>query len=268
MIINSQRTIYGLEYMTSKITGEAHFTRPNTTLNEKHNIQKGVSAAAGVDLGIKYLAIGIGGTSPLVGVTEYSYSKHGIADAALFKQVPFVARPASNDLTATEQARYRLRVSSTIGGVQHYLYYLRVIAPADMTRDTYLITPATTGPSTLSLFSTNTPTYLNPTPRNTGAIAGAGTTYISAMIKLKFVLTPAEMVDIQNSIDLLYGTTANKVISEIGVCGGADNPAGDEALEVQVHYHVGTGVDITMANDPIVGYSRAIELGGAEPLYA
>ena len=268
MIINSQRTIYGLEYVTSKIAGDNHVARPNTTLNEKHGILPTAKAPAGTDLGIKYLAIGIGGNNPVAGINEYSYSQHGIRDAALFQQVPFVMRTAAQDLTATEQALYKHRVSRTVSGVQYFLYYLKVLQPMDISRETYIITPAAAGPSSLSVFTTDTPAHLNPVSRATNRVPTNDNGYISAMIKIKFSLTPAEMQDIQNAIDLLYGTGSNKILTEIGVCGGAEASPGGEAVEVQIHYHVGTGIDIPLIYNPTTGYSRAIEIGGSEPLYA
>lgn len=269
MIINSQRTIYGLEYSGNSKIGLPHVARVNTTLNEKFGVQSGVPIPAGTDPYIKYMAIGTGGSNPTPGLGTYSYSNHSVTDAALFNHVPFIMRPVATDLTGAERARYRMRVVTAINGVDYAAYYLRVIAPTDITTDVFTIANAGTAGGSITPFTTDTAAYLNPTPLPVGRTPVGNGSYISKMIKIPFTLTPAELAEVTAAMALLY-TTPPVTITEIGICGGCDQLSGTppEALGVQIYYHVGVGIDITMKYDPILGYVRAIELGGCENLYA
>jgi len=269
MIINSQRTIYGLELQAEMLASGSYTPRPNTTLNEKFGIL--INEPPGIDTryGIKYLALGTGGISRNTPAQGYSFSQHSVMDASLFNHTPFIVRPASNDLSSVEKAKYRLKVSKVINGTTYYLYYLRVIAPTDMTTDTYNISMGSNGVTNLSKLSTNVSTYLNPVPRIIKDIPNNNSNYVSRVIKLNFTLTPSEMIEVNNANKLITGNTIPENITEIGICGGLDKITNGvtEVINSQIYFHVGVDINTAITYDPTLGYVRAIELGGSENLY-
>jgi len=269
MIINSQRTLYGLEFQANGLINEPYVPRINTTLNEKYNLLPNEPIGADTVYGIKYLSIGTGGTPVATGSGVYSYSEHGTLDAALFNQIPFVVRTVANDLTALEQAKYRFRIPITINGINYVQYYLRRLQASDITTDTYDISVSNAGAEQLTLFTTDTPKYLNPVPRASPSPLNENNQYVSKMIKLRFSLTPTELDEINAGIAILYGPTTVLHITEIGVCSGLDKTIGTliEALKVQIFFHISVDVDTKLRYDQTVGYLRSIELGGSEPVY-
>jgi len=269
MIINSQRTIYGLELQAELLVSGSYTPRPNTTLNEKFGVLINEPPGTDTRYGIKYLAFGTGGISKSTPATGYSFSQHSVMDASLFTHTPFIARPISNDLSGVERLRYRLMVSKVINNVTYHFYYLRVIAPTDMTTDTYNISMSSNGISNLSKLPTNISAYLNPVPRIIKDIPNNNNQYVSRVIKLNFTLTPSEMTEINNANKLLTGNTTCDNITEIGVCGGLDKVVNGitEVINSQIYFHVGVDINTAIVYDPTLGYVRAIELGGTESLY-
>ena len=275
MITNSQRTIYGLEMQAAHLIEQLHTIRPNTTLNEKFSLFEneaiGSDPADDQDFAIRYLALGVGGQSVADGTNSYSYSQHSPLDAALFEHIPFIMREVTNDLSSVEQEKYRFKVAVTIDNVDYYQYFLRKIDMVnDFTTNTYKIIPGTTGTANLIELTTNTSAHLNPVPRTTSYNSVEESVFVSKAVKLKFSLTPTELTEISNAIDIIFGAAAVKPLTEIGICGGLDKQIGGktEAIMTQIYHFVGVDIDTRIHYDPIIGYVRAIELGGTEPIYA
>jgi len=107
MIINSQRTIYGLELQAELLVSGTYTPKPNTTLNEKFGILVNEPIGSDTRYGLKYLTIGTGGIKTATPANGYSFSQHSVMDASLFNHIPFIIRPVSSDLSGTERARYR-----------------------------------------------------------------------------------------------------------------------------------------------------------------
>jgi len=267
MIKNSQRTIYGLELQMSQILGTPYVLLPNTTLNEKFTINEGYVIPDGVYPTIKYFTIGNGGRDYLTNVNLYSYSKHQPIDAGLFAEIPFVIRTVSNDLLPTEQANYRFKRLEIINGIEYYCYYLKVIDP-NLTRSGLYQVDVINGTAKLSRFSTNTPTLLNPTPRdpNVGILNITQTSYVSKVAKVKFELTTTELADIRDAMVIKYGVATP--IAEIGVCSGIDtvNNGVTEASAVQIMYHFEVDLDTTILTADGTNLIRSLEIAGMEPI--
>lgn len=268
MIIDSQRTIYGLELQSSILSGVPHTVSPNTTLNEK--LKHLIAEPVGVDTNysIKYYAIGKGGTSQAPGTGGYPLSEHSVLDAALFDQIPFVVVPATNDIPATRHGDYRFRILADINGVPHYHYYLKAIKPSDIHTNTFVINNTAAGSARISIIPTSNASRLNPVPGG-NAYTYNSSRYITRSIKLNFTLTPSEMKEITDAQALLNPGAAFQ-ITEIGICGGLDKVVSGvtEAINVQIYFHVGVGISTVLQYDPLLGYVRAIELGGSEIIYA
>jgi len=266
MIVNSQRTIYGLEYQANKLVGLPYTPRINTTLNEKFGVLPNEAAGSDIDHSVKYIGLGTGGELVANSVNGYSRTQHSPLDAALFEHVPFVIRPVTNDLSAAEQTKYRLKVRKTIHNVDYYQYFLRVINSSDITTGVYRVTANAAGSASLSLLTTDTTAQLNPA---VAPVVSNNKSYITKMVKLKFNLTPADLTEINSAIDIMYQSNAVKPITEICVCGGLNKTVNGviEAIQTQVYFHVGVNIDTRSTFDAITGYTRAIELGGSSPLY-
>jgi len=270
MIINSARTMYSLRLQTNMLQGKQHTTLPNTTLNEKLNILPTEVVPTGVYPTIKYFSIGIGGADIVTGLSTYSFSKHKPTDAGLFEEIPFVIKLTTADLTPTEQLQYRFKKLLNINGIEYYGYYMKAIPATDIKDGLYKVSMTNNIP-TLSVFDTNTDKLLNPVPRDpTNTLLDLNVTdYIANVIKLKFIMTAAEMLEINNVLDIMYGLGNNKNIREIAVLTGIDKTLNDGSIEAtccEIGFHVEVNIDnqsyLSTSND----FIRSIELGGMEIL--
>lgn len=270
MVINSQRTIYGLALQMAKLLNREYKIRNNTTLNEKFDINTNISLEEGMYPSINYYAIGVGGTGYVDEVDTYNFSKHKPTDAALFEHIPFVMRTLDNDLVLSERVKYRFRKVILVNGIEYAAYYLKVIDDDYTVDDIYLVDVADKV-SKLSKFNSNSSDLLNPIPRDTtlNLTESLESTYITAATKLKFSLSTSELVDITETLQLLYGDNT-KTITEVAVCSGIDVDVNgvDNALAVNVqiiyHFEVELLPQLDLANGKEI--HRSLEIGGTEPL--
>jgi len=268
MVINSQRTVYGLELQLSKLLDRPYTIRSNTTLNEKFSINTDVQADSGTYPGLKYYTIGVGGVGLAGGSDVYNFSKHKPTDAALFEHIPFVMRDVNNDLVGSERLKYRFRKVLLINGVEYAAYYLKLIDNNYTVNDIYTV-DVTNEISKLSKFDTNNSDLLNPTPRNpiSSLLGNTSAKYVTAAAKIKFSLTKTEIEEVNNVIKLLYGNVT-KALTEIGVCSGVEASLNSEpiAVNVQINFHFEvellTQLDTNVNNE----IHRSLEIGGTEPL--
>lgn len=277
MIINSQRTIYGLDLQMSKMLNRGYKIRSNTTLNEKFDINANTKLADGVYPSVNYYAIGVGGKGNIVinnedpalnAINRYNISKHSPVDAALFEHIPFVMRPLNSDLLENERANYRFRKTITVNGDVYVAYYLKVIDHSYTIQDIYMVNVADEV-SKLSKFNSNDSSLLNPTPRDVSSdLLSVNTAkYITNAAKLNFSLTTTELVEITNVLKLLYNDE-NKSITEIGVCTGVDVETDGQTLatNVQIAYHLEIDIVSQLELNNNSEIHRSIEIGGTEPL--
>ena len=125
MIINSNRTIYGLKLQMDMLLGDRWTPMPNTTLNEKFNIGLNAPQPSSYPT-LKYMCLGVGGSSIIDSQTGYRFSTHRAIDAGLFEHIPFIIRPIDQDLTLEERSKYRFRIQENINGNQYYCYQKHV----------------------------------------------------------------------------------------------------------------------------------------------
>jgi len=264
MILNSQRTIYGINLQFNLLTQKPHKELINTTLNEKFNVIPQYPIPIGIYPKLQYYAIGIGGTD-IIDNTSYKYSKHRSIDGALFQHIPFVVREVTADLNSLERTRYRFRVTQNINGIEYALYYLKVI-PKIINRDGLFEVETKNGISKLQYMDTNRSDILNPVPRIVeNYLDPSKNVYIAKTIKTEFSLYADEMAEIKAGIDLL-GFTGN--ITEIAVCSGIDVETTDEneASNVVVNYFVEVDINTTLYINTTTDFIRNIELAGVEAM--
>lgn len=267
MILNSQRTIYGLDLELTRLAGKQYNVIDNTSLNEKFNVLTEEAVPENVYPTLKYFAIGVGEVDIIESNTGYSYSKHSPVDAALFKHIPFVMKPLDEDLLPSEQERYRFRKIETHNGINYACYYLRAIETFELKDDFYKVSTSE-GLSGLSIFDTNTDILLNPIPkdRSRHVLDPDTAEYILKVMKIEFSLTNTEITDLREVLTLLQYTENN--ITEIGLCTGIDKVVDGsvEATCVQISHHVGVNIELAIYLNNNNSFLRSIELGGGEPM--
>lgn len=276
------RTIHSIVLDAVKKRAKTYPLLPNTTLNEKFDVEINKQNESEIDPVLKYFVIGNGNIISFGTNTEevaninMAYANHKVKDSALYNHVPFIVREVSNDLTLAEQASYRLRVTKTIGSVDYAGYFAKVIPDDGDSVSISTIVKSNTGEISISSFDTNDPELLNPAPSEThGDITADASSYIAVTATDNITLTYDDIVEIKNGIDLWYSEdTVEKrshFINEIGLCSGGDITTDDgrtESVYTQLCFILETGteydLDIKIAENK--GISRNIDLGGLEPL--
>lgn len=251
---------------------------PNTTLNEKFNIQSRILPPANVYPAMAYVAIGNGGHKLGLGADSLvapDVTQHTARDASTFKPLPWVMRETSNDLTQPERAKYGLRREEEHGGRRYYVYYLKRL---DLTKVDplleYIVVDGNT--KTVTEFVPDS-SDLNPTPAElspTGVNTVSGD-YLSASAKVPVTLTAEDMVELRNVAQVLYNDDKYAIISEVALCTGVDktvdSPAPgnttipfNEALVVQVAAFISAFIP---AKYSVSGFNMLLDLGATEPLF-
>ena len=271
------RTIYGSQLQTSKLMGIPHVFAPNTTLNEKFDIQSGVYPAADIPPDLKYIAIGCGVHQAITGADGIPYISplnHRASDAALFRHIPFILREVNNDLSPSQRAKYALRKLETHNSRNYVAYYLKRLDLAGV-RPEMQYSEVIDGVKTTIPYEP-TSANLNPVPpalANTGVISTDGN-YLSCTASIPIVLDANDALELMEVARIIYGNELYAVISEIGLCTGVDKTvdgpgAGGntisymEAIGVQVASHVTAYYSMSFSNQ---GITARIDLDATEPL--
>jgi len=271
MLYNSQRTIYGTALSLAMITGKPYRANPETTLNIKFNIKPEILHLPSIYPIINYLSIGIGGNEQFVIDSGYSFSRHTAVDRELFTHIPFIMRIATieHDLSEEEKLIYKFRIVKNYNGINYACYYLRKINDVIYTDDIYKIQTSedsSVGAGYLSKYNTINPRVISPVPvdRTNMNLSTTSATYVCKIVKLPFILTPSDIVELQKVLSIIY-PNENQHITEIGVCSGVDMP-GDEPAIVQICYFAAVDIDLAVELATNNGVFRNLELGGLEPL--
>ena len=270
------RTVHSAYLQTCQLLGLPVVIKPNSTLNQKFDINADMAISETDKLTMKYVTIGNGGHKVSTGVNGIPVPEpvqHTPRDAALYNHLPFVLRLPSNDLTANQRAKYRLRKHEVHDGVNYVAYYLKVLDMAATVPQLELrtvvngVTTATPYVPTLS--------DLNPTPPaigSGGVIVSTGD-YIAATAKIPFVMTPDDINELLNVANVIYGDESYSIISEIGLCSGVDRSVtGDfngtttgytEAIGVQVCNFIGAFFAAKFSNN---GINILFDAGSSEAM--
>jgi hypothetical protein len=123
---NFRRTGIGGLLQTCAMLGIAVPQIANTTLNEKLSIQANATLGVNEMPRARYICIGIGGHQGTVGadgILLIGSAQHRPTDNSLFRMMPFVMRPLTNDLTTVERQRYALRRIENHKGLDYAVYY-------------------------------------------------------------------------------------------------------------------------------------------------
>ena len=264
MIINSQRTMYNVNLTINMLLGNPHRELPNTTLNEKFNILPLEEIPDNTYPKLDYIVVGIGGTE-LIDDSPYKFSKHKSIDASLFETVPFIVRPLNQDILPEKRKNYRLRTIINVNGVNYIAYYAKKFTNYILRDGLYEI-ESVNNIHTLKFMSTNTNELLNPTPRLANDYLDIeNKKYNAKTVKVEFSLTTDEMIELENSMSIVYGKIVP--ITEIGLATGIDKVLADgntEATNVVISFFVEVNLDTKiyiMNNKQVL---RNIEIGSLE----
>lgn len=270
MLYTSQRTLYGVSLSLAQMLGKEYVIRDNTTLNQLLDIYPTEGLLQGQYPLLQYFCIGTGGNSIVDGVDIYPYSNHSPLDAGLFNMVPLVLRETTNDLTAIEAKKYRLKKIIRVDGVDYIAYYLRKInndTEVDFKENFYQISRRGNS-DTIDILNLDSRDVLHPKPiSKLGKIISNNSSYVTKLAKVILQLNNSEVQELKNSLDILK---ANKNLTEIGLVGGIDKsfPTGEtEAICTQILYHVGMNIDLNIYFNTNESFYKTIDIGGAEPLF-
>lgn len=277
---NINRTIYGNYIQACLFTDSAISYKEYTTLNQKHGILKDTLPASDSKPSLKYIAWGNKGHTLKVGADGIPYPDtvpHSATDAALYGQLPFVAREATNDLSLTERAKYAHRVVKNIGGINYILYYLRRLDKTNMVPSMYYTQVSNNQEIKVGFVPTSA--NLNPTPP---VIGNDGTNLISAdYVSVESIMTirfdEKEIAEMINVAKVFFGKEQLAIISEMGLCtgvdrmvtipgtGGSGNSNFLEAIVAQVAAHAAVNYSLVHIRRDL---AIEIDVGSIEPLFA
>jgi hypothetical protein len=273
---NNVRSIYGAYLQTCALLGFNVDIKLNSTLNQKFDLFPNEIFNTGETPTVKYLTIGNGGHTASMGVDGLPLINpvpHSPRHAALYNHLPFIIREVGEDLTPGERLLYRLRVPRTIDGVNYMCYYAKVL-DLSMVEPKIELRNNTDGIITATDF---TPSLadLNPVkpviPVN-GNITSTGN-YLASTAKIEFVMNEAEITELLNACNIIYGSDNYAFISEIGLCSGVDRSlmgnfggppsAYTEAVGVQIMNFISTAIPAYALSTSI---TQTIDVGSTSPL--
>jgi hypothetical protein len=271
---NIVRTVYGSALQTALLLGRPTVILPNTTLNEKLNIQATTAIGLTDRPKMQYITIGNGGHRTISGpngITKPEPVQHRSTDAALYNHLPFVLRKLNNDLSAVEKAKYGLRRVEVHDGESYYAYYLKR-QDLNETVIGLLYNTVVDGVTTSREFLP-TASNLNPTPPDLTQPGVNVTTgdYVTAVAKAPFVMTENEAEEFLNVATVIYGDPGYAIISEMATCSGVDKLVSvegggsfNEVIGCQIVSFINTFFALSFSNG---GISVELEVGATEPLF-
>ena len=276
---NITRTLYGANVQDNLFLGTAQEYQKFTTINEHLNIQKDTLPNVNEHPALGCYIWGNKGHRILNGEQGIPLNdpiKHIATDSGLFGQLPFVLREVTNDLTATQRAKYCLRRIEERNGINYIAYYGRRLDKTNWKVINYY-TQVQDGNSTTTPF-VPTQANLTPTPRE---LANVGTNlinadYVSAKSPVVLELDEADVNDMINVAKIIFKDERYAIMSEIGMCTNVDRmiqaPAGNggtfqfmETIGVQIASHVAVYQSLPQNN---TGVKIVLNTGMNEPLFA
>lgn len=267
------RSVYGAALQTAMLLGVPHEIKPNSTLNERFDVEKNSVHPEGVWPRVAYFCIGNGGhmlSSGVDGIPFVKSRQHEATNANLFKPLPFVLRLVSDDLTPIQRAKYAMRRQETHSGQTYYAYYLKRLdnTSLDVTMQTRIIDK---GITTTSDFIPSTADLVPQPPAlpNTGAIP-VTSTYITVSTLLALNMTAEDCKELLDAASIIYGDQNYAIISEIGLCSGVDKVIAlndgsnyKESISTQIVSFISAFHQVSFTAS---GISGLFDIGSNEPL--
>lgn len=270
------RTVLGALLQTNHYLNLPTIIKPNTTLNQKYDIQNNVTLAENDIPAANYYAIGNGGHTYAVGADGAKLPEpvlHKPRSAALYNHIPFVLRAPNNDLSPTQRNNYRLRKNVIYDGNPYIAYYLRKIDKTNV-ESSIQLREVVDGVVTTTPFE-HTLGDLSPTPpelNNEGNNTTTGN-YISATVRITFNMTDFDIQELLNVANTIYNDDRYAIISEVAICSGVDKTVTGTFNSVNSSYTEAIGVQcMSFLNTLFVAkfmnnsFSAQLDVGSVEPL--
>lgn len=273
------RTMYGAMVNVAQTLQIPYVPLHGSTLNEFLTIEPSVYPESGKVPHLGYLTIGDQGHFPVIGAdgrSKIDHYEHSARDAVCHGQIPIALRPVTNDFSAEERKKYRLRKLVTIKGVQYFAYYAKVINLSNVT-----INPTVTvAGEDARVFETDAsvfnPPKVKPTNDEDDAVTTSDGTELTATAYLEVVFDAADMAELKEVARVMYGDEDESVISDVMLAYGVDKVSTGpgpgntqitytEAIIVQAAMFVGVYVQGNIQND---GFKFVVDVGSTEPLFA
>ena len=275
-----QRTIFAAHLQTCKLLDKPFTVLDNSTLNQKFGVYPDERPGVGAYPRLYTIGIGNKGATYDVGQGNYILTTpvpHLPHHASLYNHLPFVVRPASDDLSPGERLLYRMRVPLQIGGNPFFAYYLRVfdldaVVPSVELRSVVdgVITNTPFTPSQSDLAPTHP--VLSQSGANQSLIPGDGD-YLVSTAKVIFTLNQQDITHIREACQLIYGDPRYAVINELAVCTGIDKIVSGqlggttinytESVATQIAAHISQSHTLTSSSSEV---TLALNVGSVEPL--
>lgn len=242
------RAAAGANLQTTQLVGAQLEIKPNSSLNQKFGIQETTALAQDDDPSMQYVVIGNKGHRMITGPDNIPYPEpqlHTPNHAGLYNHLPFVLRLPNEDLTPQERVNYRLRRIEQHDNVTYVAYYAKKL---DMSATSPTLELRTVDGDTVTSTPFNyTLDDLNPTPPNVppGQTLVTGSDYIASTSKVPFKLTANDITELLNAVNIIYGNDNYAIISEIGLCHGADRVVPGDFNGATVGYTEVIGCQIT-----------------------
>lgn len=222
---NVQRTLFAAHLQTCMILKKPFTVLPNSTLNQKFSVHDDQVPGVNEYPSLGYVGIGNKGMTYDLAAGGFLLTTpvpHLARHAAVYNFIPFLVRRADDDISATERLRYRMRVPMSIAGVPHIAYYLRKL-------DLDGVTPTVELRNVNNGVITNTPftpevsdlTPTHPVLSNVNLNTADGD-YLVSNAKTPFILNQADITNIMEACQLIYGDARYAAINEVALITGID----------------------------------------------
>lgn len=185
----------------------------NSTLNQQLSVFANVDPDTDATASINYFGIGIGGHTFDHANHSVLYNERDASNSNLVNQIPFVIRPLTNDLNASQRSKYRIRKKIIIDGTDMYAYYLKKLGSFDRTPT---LSHIDNGTSVVFPLSNASSTVRNPLP-------------VISSVDVPIALSANDVEGIINSCILLFNESGHAFVSELAVYHGSDKDTEDTA---------------------------------------
>jgi len=271
MYYNGTKTIYNIKLVNKMLAGIPFKPLPNTTLNEKFDINFKYKIADNEYPKLNLLVIGSTDTiiNPNDSELMSRLSPHKVTDGALFNHIPFYMRKLSETETYPPSNKLRLKKIINYKGEEYLVYYGYAINEYEYKDDVIIYSNINTDYVSVSKYNTSNDNILFPEPSSNLNMTNDRSTYITDFFKIYIFFTKEELNEIKNAIYVMYGDNVNNVkINELGVASSIEVKVNDEykeCLYAQMNYFIDTFMEFDKhLTDTAIDFY--IEVGGMEIL--
>lgn len=251
----------------------------NTTINQMLGILPEATPTANERLSFGYIGFSNTGTyqETIKGVNVLLDIPNTFTDTGMYSLLPLVGRELTDDLTAEERAKFRMRRVEATDVGQRVFYYLRKVDVSNavvrrVSRSIVNSVKSSPAPIVHSVGD------LYPVPKSPALLveAAKATTseYAGTTAVVEIVFSPEEIVEIVNACDLKYGDPATALLTKMGLFVGCDRAiqGTEDGSGVSRVEAIQTMLITTMAMDEKLMHYDAeltipIDMGITEPLY-